>query len=54
MTYPTYEALEIVKLPEGGFMVKESNRGDGYYVSMLFASSTIEEALKFMKVKLTK
>lgn len=47
------DALEIYKLPEGGFLVRDCYRPEGFSsTGPCFASTTIEEALRFVKKKL--
>ena len=44
--------LEIHKMPDGGYLVGDGYRMSGEYRTMLFASSSIDEALKYIKSKL--
>ena len=56
MTYYTLSSsseLTIRQLQDGGFLVMAHN-GGGYMASFLFASTTIEEALRYIKRHLIK
>lgn len=44
--------LEIRKMLDGGFLVVDAYRGGGMVSTFRFASSTIEEALEYVKSKL--
>lgn len=47
------DCLVLKKAPEGGYMVHEMDRGGGFnYPPLTFASTTIDESLKFIKSKL--
>ena len=45
-------SLDILKLPDGGYMVGDGYRGDGSFRGMRFASTSIDEALKYIKATL--
>lgn len=44
--------LEIRKMPDGGYIVGDGYRGDNSWRQLNFASSSIDEALKYIKGKL--
>jgi hypothetical protein len=45
--------LSIRRLQDGGFLVTQVYRGNGYMDPALFACTTIDEALKYVKRNLT-
>jgi len=44
--------LEIQKLPDGGYMIGDGFSRSGDYRQMRFASTSIDEALKYIKARL--
>lgn len=49
----SYGHLEIRKMTDGGYLVAPAERREGYcQIGPCFASSTIDEALKYIKGKL--
>jgi hypothetical protein len=52
-TPATFHSLRIETMPDGGFLVTRDYRYSGEMMPMLFACTTIEEALRYIKRKLT-
>lgn len=48
------DELEILKMPEGGFLVARPRHRDSmnYCTPFLFAATTVDEALKYIKGRL--
>lgn len=45
--------MQVEKIKDGGYLVSDSHRGEfGNYVPFRFASTTIDEALKYIKREL--
>lgn len=55
MSEAKYFSLLIERMPDGGFIVVDGSfrREPGNYAAQLFAATTIDEALKFMRDKLS-
>lgn len=45
-------ALEIRKMPDGGYVIGDGYDFEGRYRNMHFASTSVDEALKYIKGKL--
>lgn len=45
----TVTGLEIRKMPDGGYIVGDGQRDYGDYRMMRFASTSIDDALKYIK-----
>ena len=49
----TSDVLTVVKLPEGGYVVREGGRPEMEYPALIYACTHVDELLAFLRKKLT-
>ena len=46
------DALTLIRMPDGGYVVRKAGREPGMHMMNLFASTHIDTSLKYMRDKL--